>query len=54
MHTVLKMFLNDHACSHFHVEYQNYQVTISIQEGIVEEKMPRRALKLIFEWLKLR
>ena len=47
------MFFNDHAPPHFHVEYQNYQATISIQEGIVEGKMPRRALELIFEWLKL-
>ncbi len=47
------MFFNDHSPPHFHIEYQGYEAVISIMEGTVNENMPRRALKLVFEWLDL-
>lgn len=50
---IIKMFFNDHSPPHFHVEYQDYKAVISIMEGIVEGKMPKTALKLVFEWLEL-
>ena len=49
---VIKMFFNEHNPPHFHAEYQGYKVSISIEGGIVEGKMPKNALKLIFEWLE--
>ena len=50
---LIKMYFNEHNPPHFHAEYQDYKVTISIKEGIVEGQMPKRALKLIFEWLEI-
>jgi len=50
---LIKMFFNEHNPPHFHAEYQDYKVTITIKEGVVEGKMPKRALKLIFEWLEI-
>ncbi|MCD4747262.1 MAG: DUF4160 domain-containing protein [Bacteroidales bacterium] len=50
---VIRMFFSDHSPPHFHIEYQDYDATINIKDGIVEGKMPRRALKLVFEWLDL-
>lgn len=50
---IIKMFFNDHNPPHFHVEYQAYKAVVSIQEGVVEGKMPKTALKLVFEWLEL-
>jgi len=47
------MYFNEHNPPHFHAEYQGYKVTVTIQKGIVDGKMPKRALKLIFEWLEL-
>jgi hypothetical protein len=47
------MNFKDHAPPHFHVWYGDYKVTITIKDGIVEGKMPGRALKLAFEWLDL-
>lgn len=38
---------------HFHVWYDDYQAEITIKEGIVRGEMPRRALRLVFEWLDL-
>ncbi len=50
---IIKMFFNEHNPPHFHAEYQGFKVSISIKDGIVEGKMPKRALKLIFEWLEI-
>jgi len=45
------MNYNDHLPPHFHAEYQGFEVTIEIANGGVTGKMPRRALKLIWNWL---
>ena len=50
---LIKMYFNEHNPPHFHAEYQDYKITISIKEGIVEGQMPKRALKLIFEWFEI-
>ena len=47
------MFYNDHDPPHIHIEYQEYDATISIEDGIVNGEVPRRALKLVYEWLDL-
>ena len=44
------MYFNEHHPPHFHAEYQSYKVLVTIKDGIVEGKMPKRALRLIFEW----
>jgi hypothetical protein len=50
---IIMMFYNDHNPPHFHANYGDYKVVISIDEEIVEGYMPKRALKLIFEWMDL-
>lgn len=50
---IIKMFFNEHNPPHFHAEYQGYKVSVLIKGGVVEGKMPKRALKLIFEWLEI-
>lgn len=47
------MFFDDHNPPHFHIEYQEYEATINIEDGTVTGKMPRRALRLVFEWLDM-
>ena len=47
------MYFNEHNSPHFHIEYQGYKATVTIEVGIVEGKMPKRTLNLIFEWLEL-
>jgi len=47
------MNFNDHNPPHFHVWYGDYKITVSINDGIVEGKMPKRALNLIFDWLEI-
>lgn len=50
---IIKMYFNEHNPTHFHTEYQGYKATVTIEAGIVEGKMPKRALNLIFEWLEI-
>lgn len=45
------MYMKDHNPPHFHVVYQGYKATITIEGGIVTGTLPRRALNLVFEWL---
>ena len=41
---------NDHTPPHFHARYQDQEVTIEIQTGIVQGKMSKRALRMLLEW----
>ncbi len=50
---VIYVFYNDHSPPHFHVNYQDFEATIGISDGIVKGTIPRRALKLVFEGLDL-
>ncbi len=50
---IIMMFFDDHNPPHFHVSYQGYKASIEINDGVVKGEMPKRALKLIFEWLEL-
>lgn len=50
---IIMMFYNDHNPPHFHANYGEYKVVISINEEVVEGFMPKRALKLVFEWMDI-
>ena len=47
------MYIDDHNPPHFHVWYEGYEATITIEDGIVTGTLPRRALKMVYEWLDL-
>ncbi|MBN1887174.1 MAG: DUF4160 domain-containing protein [Thermoflexales bacterium] len=46
------VFMNyrDHDPPHFHAGYQDYEITVEIQTGTVQGKMPKRALRMVLEW----
>lgn len=50
---VIFMNYNDHEPPHFHARYQDQEVIIEIQTGIVQGKMSRRALRMLFEWFEI-
>jgi hypothetical protein len=50
---IVRMFYNDHHPPHIHVEYQEYEATVELENGIVKGEMPRSALKLIYEWIDI-
>jgi ABC-type bacteriocin/lantibiotic exporter with double-glycine peptidase domain len=47
---VIFMNYNDHQPPHFHARYQDQEVLVEIDTGVVQGKMTKRALQMIFEW----
>lgn len=47
---VVFMNYNDHTPPHFHARYQDQEVTVEIQSGIIQGKMSKRALRMLLEW----
>jgi hypothetical protein len=39
--------------AHFHADYGEYGITVTIEEGVVEGHFPRRALRHVLEWYEL-
>lgn len=50
---IITMYWSDHAPPHFHAKYGDFEVIVTIKGGIIEGKFPKRALKLVLEWLDL-
>ena len=47
------MYYRDHAPSHFHAQYGDYEVTVGLESGVVEGKFPKRALRAVLEWYEV-
>ena len=50
---VVSILYRDHEPPHFHATYGEYEATITIREGIVTGRFPRRALGHVLEWADL-
>ena len=50
---VIYMYIADHNPPHFHIWYDDYKATMTITDGIVIGSLPRRAIKMVYEWLDL-
>ncbi len=50
---IIRMFFNDHNPPHFHAEYGEYKCIVNLNDEVINGTMPKRALKLIFEWLDI-
>ena len=47
---VIFMNYNDHAPAHFHARYQDQEVIVEIESGLVHGTMSRRALRMVLDW----
>ncbi len=47
---IILMNFHDHLPPHFHAWYNEYKITVNIEDGEVNGNMPARALRLILEW----
>ena len=47
---VIFMNYNDHLPPHFHARYQDQEITVEIESGLVEGRMSKRALRMVLEW----
>lgn len=50
---VITMFYREHGPPHFHSSYGEYDIVVSILDGVVSGKFPRRALRLVLEWFEV-
>ena len=50
---VITIFYRDHAPPHFHAFYGDYEIEVSIADGVVMGKFPKRALRHVLEWYEL-
>jgi len=51
---VIFIYFNDHHPPHFHVHYNEYRATISIERLILlEGYLPPRVLGLVIEWAEI-
>jgi hypothetical protein len=50
---VIFMNYREHEPPHFHATYQDYDVSVGIKTGTTEGKMPKKALRMMFEWSEL-
>ena len=50
---IIAMFYKDHAPPHFHAIYGEYEITVEIDSGVINGRFPKRALRLVLEWLEL-
>lgn len=44
------MNYNDHLPPHFHARYQDQEITMEIETGLVQGRMARRELRMVLEW----
>ena len=51
---VVSMYWRDHLPPHFHAKYQDEEVTIEIESGMVVGHLAPKAISLLQEWRLLR
>ena len=47
------MYVDDHNPPHFHVIYDGEEAMVDINDGHITGSLPRRAIRLVYEWLDL-
>lgn len=50
---IILMYIDDHNPPHFHVRYEGDEAVIDINDGHITGSLPRRALRLVYEWLDI-
>jgi uncharacterized membrane protein len=51
---LIKMFFDDHAPPHFHAEYGEYELVITINPiKIIKGNAPKRVTSMVLEWAAL-
>jgi hypothetical protein len=49
----ISILYRDHDPPHFHAAYGEHHITVSIHDGTVTGRFPRRAQAHVLEWLEL-
>jgi hypothetical protein len=46
---IIYMYFDEHP-PHFHATYGSYDILVSLDDGVVEGRFPRRALRHVLDW----
>jgi hypothetical protein len=49
----IPMLFRDHDPPHFHATYGEFEISVTIRDGLVTGEFPRRARAHVLEWLDL-
>jgi hypothetical protein len=47
------MYWSDHTPAHFHAKYQDQEIIVEIESGLIKGHMGKKAVALIQEWREL-
>jgi hypothetical protein len=50
---VIYIYWRDHMPAHFHAKYQDQEISVDVETGLVKGNMVRKAIALIQEWREL-
>lgn len=50
---LIVMYANEHGVPHFHAMYQDFEINVEIESGIVEGRFPPKELRFVQMWLEL-
>jgi hypothetical protein len=51
---IIRMYFNDHVPPHFHADYGEHSIEITIETlDVLKGKLPNRVLGLVLEWASL-
>jgi hypothetical protein len=50
---IIALFYRNHTPPHYHAKYGDFEITVSIESGIVNGEFPKRALAHVLEWQDL-
>jgi hypothetical protein len=50
---VIAMYYRDHAPPHFHAIYGDFEISVTIEAGVISGEFPPRAAALVQEWRRL-
>lgn len=50
---VIYIYWRDHMPAHFHAKYQDQEITVDMETGLIKGNMGRKAIALIQEWREL-
>lgn len=50
---VIQMLYDDHDPPHFHARYGDYLISVTVADGVVTGRFPKRALLMVLEWQEL-
>lgn len=50
---IIRMFVSEHPPAHFHAYYQDFEIVVEIETGIIEGRFPPNQLRMVQAWYEM-